>query len=93
MKPGRVLVMAGGTGGHVYPALAVADCLAQRGWEVDWVGTERGIESRVVPAAGLVLHKLTVLGIRGKGLVSRIKGFLYLLWSMVQALRLVWRAS
>lgn len=91
MKPGRVLVMAGGTGGHVYPALAVADSLAQRGWEVDWVGTERGIESRVVPAAGFVLHKLTVLGIRGKGLVSRIKGFLYLLWSMVQAFRLVWR--
>ncbi|MEE4203942.1 MAG: undecaprenyldiphospho-muramoylpentapeptide beta-N-acetylglucosaminyltransferase [Halieaceae bacterium] len=91
MKPGRVLIMAGGTGGHVYPALAVADCLAQRGWQVDWVGTDRGIESRVVPAAGFLLHKLAVLGIRGKGLVSRFKGLLYLLWSGVQALRLVRR--
>lgn len=91
MKPGRVLVMAGGTGGHVYPALAVADCLAQRGWQVDWVGTDRGIESRVVPAAGFALHKLAVLGIRGKGLISRAKGLAYLFWSSLQALKLVWR--
>ena len=45
----RLLVMAGGTGGHVYPALAVAEAMRAKGWLVDWVGTERGLESRVVP--------------------------------------------
>ena len=52
---GRALIAAGGTGGHVYPALAVADVLTDRGWSVDWIGTERGIEQRLVPAAGLPL--------------------------------------
>ena len=50
---GRALIAAGGTGGHVYPALAVAGLLTEQGWSVDWVGTERGIEQRLVPAAGL----------------------------------------
>ena len=47
---GRALIAAGGTGGHVYPALAVAGLLTEQGWSVDWVGTERGIEQRLVPA-------------------------------------------
>ncbi len=93
MKPGRVLIMAGGTGGHVYPALAVAQCMAERGWQVDWVGTERGIEARVVPGAGFVLHTLSVLGIRGKGIVARLRGLGHLLLSGVQALRLVARVK
>ena len=63
---GRALIAAGGTGGHVYPALAVADVLSDRGWSVDWIGTERGIEQRLVPAAGLPLHRLSVSGLRGK---------------------------
>ena len=63
---GRALIAAGGTGGHVYPALAVAGLLTEQGWSVDWVGTERGIEQRLVPAAGLPLHHLSVSGLRGK---------------------------
>ena len=46
-----LMVMAGGTGGHVYPALAVADALRGRGWDVFWLGTKSGLEARVVPAA------------------------------------------
>jgi UDP-N-acetylglucosamine--N-acetylmuramyl-(pentapeptide) pyrophosphoryl-undecaprenol N-acetylglucosamine transferase len=61
------LIMAGGTGGHVFPALATADVLRAQGVEVHWMGTERGIESRVIPEAGIPLHTIDVQGVRGKG--------------------------
>jgi UDP-N-acetylglucosamine--N-acetylmuramyl-(pentapeptide) pyrophosphoryl-undecaprenol N-acetylglucosamine transferase len=59
--------MAGGTGGHVYPALAVARALQQQSREVIWLGTQRGIESRVIPAAGIPIEWVQVSGLRGKG--------------------------
>ena len=86
---GRALIAAGGTGGHVYPALAVAGLLTELGWSVDWVGTERGIEQRLVPAAGLPLHHLSVSGIRGKNWMARVQGTLRLaaaLWHSVKVL-------
>lgn len=86
-----VLVLAGGTGGHVYPALAVAEELRGRGYRVEWVGTRRGLEARVVPAAGLVLHTLAVRGLRGKGARQALLGVLALLWSVPQALALLLR--
>jgi UDP-N-acetylglucosamine--N-acetylmuramyl-(pentapeptide) pyrophosphoryl-undecaprenol N-acetylglucosamine transferase len=82
---GNIAVFAGGTGGHVYPALAVAQELSERGFSIHWFGTERGIESRVVPAAGFPLHILRVQGLRGKGLASRLQG----LWAVFGAL---WQA-
>lgn len=88
---GRALIAAGGTGGHVYPALAVADVLTDRGWSVDWIGTSRGIEQRLVPAAGLPLHYLSISGLRGKTLIARIKGFLLLGLALWQSLRLMRR--
>ena len=69
-----VLMMAGGTGGHVYPALAVAQELIERGFRVEWMGTERGLEARVVPAAGIKLHCLSVRGVRGKDLWHKLSG-------------------
>ena len=59
-----VLVMAGGTGGHVFPALAVAEALRARGEQVVWLGTRAGIEARVVPAAGIAIEWLNVQGLR-----------------------------
>jgi len=66
----RVLIMAGGTGGHVFPALAVADELKSRGVVIVWLGTRRGIEAEVVPRAGYDIAYISVTGLRNKGLLS-----------------------
>jgi UDP-N-acetylglucosamine--N-acetylmuramyl-(pentapeptide) pyrophosphoryl-undecaprenol N-acetylglucosamine transferase len=87
----RIVIMAGGTGGHVYPALAVAEELLARGCAVTWMGTPRGLEARVVPGAGLTLDTLTVAGLRGKGWRERITGPFLLLLACVQAFRILRR--
>jgi UDP-N-acetylglucosamine--N-acetylmuramyl-(pentapeptide) pyrophosphoryl-undecaprenol N-acetylglucosamine transferase len=66
------MVMAGGTGGHVYPALAVADALRARGWDVFWLGTRNGLEARVVPQAGIDMVWVSMGGVRGKGLLKKL---------------------
>ncbi len=82
----RVLIMAGGTGGHVFPALAVARWLRERGVEVTWLGTRRGIEARVVPAAGFPIEFISVGGLRGKGLAGWLLAPLHLSRALLQAL-------
>ena len=74
----HVLIMAGGTGGHVFPALAIARALIARGAQVSWLGTRTGIEAQLVPAAGLTLHTVDVAGLRGKQLRSRLLALLRL---------------
>ena len=92
-QSGRALIAAGGTGGHVYPALAVAGRLLDRGWSVDWVGTERGIEERVVPAAGIPLHHLSVSGLRGKNLIARMLGVFRLVLAVIESLGVLRRVK
>ena len=70
MNDAPVLIMAGGTGGHVFPALAVAHELIARGRNVVWLGTPRGIENRLIPAANIDLDHVRVAGLRHKGLLS-----------------------
>ncbi|PCJ30163.1 MAG: UDP-N-acetylglucosamine--N-acetylmuramyl-(pentapeptide) pyrophosphoryl-undecaprenol N-acetylglucosamine transferase, partial [Moraxellaceae bacterium] len=64
----RVLVMAGGTGGHIFPALAAAKEFQKLGIEVKWLGTRKGLESRLVPENDLDIYYLDVAGVRGQGL-------------------------
>ncbi len=78
-----VLMMAGGTGGHVFPGLAVAQCLQRKGVEVHWLGTQQGLESRLVPSAGIPLHCISIQGLRGKG----IKALLWAPFRIIAALR------
>lgn len=82
--PLRILVMAGGTGGHVFPALAVADELRARGVEVSWLGTRRGLEAEVVPRAGFPIDYISVSGLRGKGLLSWLAAPVRLLRALAQ---------
>lgn len=84
-----LMVMAGGTGGHVYPALAVADALRARGWEVFWLGTRAGLEARVVPAAGIDMVWVSMGGVRGKGLLKKLLLPLTLLVAFWQSLRTI----
>jgi len=88
-----VLMMAGGTGGHVYPALAVATQLLEKGFRVQWVGTARGLEHRIVPAAGIKLHCLAVRGVRGKNPLWKLLALVSLVFSSAQALWLILRLS
>ena len=79
------LIMAGGTGGHVFPALATARVLRGRGYDIVWLGTRRGIESRLVPAEDIPVEWLSVSGLRGKGWATLLAAPFRLLLALTQA--------
>ncbi|HEU4603887.1 MAG TPA: undecaprenyldiphospho-muramoylpentapeptide beta-N-acetylglucosaminyltransferase [Steroidobacteraceae bacterium] len=85
MKRGTVLIMAGGTGGHVFPALAAARVLRERGYEPLWLGTQRGMEAKLVPQHQIPIEWITISGLRGKGIAT-------VLFAPFKLLRAVWQS-
>lgn len=84
-----VLVMAGGTGGHVFPALACARLLRDQGYDVHWLGTNRGIEVDLVPQAGFPIHYIDIQGLRGKGTLDLLKAPFRIVRALGQSLKLL----
>ncbi len=91
--PRTALVMAGGTGGHIFPGLAVAEELRARGWKVHWLGTPGSMESRIVPPQGFAFEPIDFSGVRGKGLATLALLPLRLLRAFWQALAVVRRVQ
>ncbi|WP_291213466.1 undecaprenyldiphospho-muramoylpentapeptide beta-N-acetylglucosaminyltransferase [Hydrogenophaga sp.] len=87
------LIMAGGTGGHIFPGLAVAEALRERGWRVHWLGAPASMESRLVPPRGFALETIDFGGVRGKGVLTLALLPLRLLRAFWQALQVVRRVK
>ncbi len=85
----KVLIMAGGTGGHVFPGLAVAKLLREQGTQVDWLGTRKGLEARLVPEASFPMHFISISGLRGKDLIDKLLMPWRLLVAIIQALHII----
>jgi UDP-N-acetylglucosamine--N-acetylmuramyl-(pentapeptide) pyrophosphoryl-undecaprenol N-acetylglucosamine transferase len=90
---GTVMITTGGTGGHVFPGLAVAGKLVARGWRVFWLGTRDGLEARLVPQHGIDFESVTFGGIRGKGLRQFVVGPFALLAALWQSVRIIRRRA
>src|SRR5262245_25012676 len=86
MNAGPIMIMAGGTGGHVFPGLAVAAELKARHRDVVWLGTQRGLEARLVPQHGIEIEWITIAGVRGKGVLAWVFAPFRIAKAVVQAL-------
>ena len=86
----HLIVMAAGTAGHVIPGLAVAKEMQHRGWTVSWLGTQKGMENRLVPPSGIPIDSIAFSGLRGNGVVQTLTGGVRLLaafWSCLKIIR------
>jgi UDP-N-acetylglucosamine--N-acetylmuramyl-(pentapeptide) pyrophosphoryl-undecaprenol N-acetylglucosamine transferase len=89
----HVMIMAGGTGGHIFPGLAVADALQQHGAAVSWLGSAHGLENQIVPESGLPLFNIQVKALRGKGALGWLLAPLRISKAVLQARRVLRKAQ
>ncbi len=85
MSHKRLIVMAGGTGGHVFPGLAIAHYLMMQGWQVRWMGTEDRMEASLVPEHGIEIDFIKISGLRGKGILAQLAAPLRIWRAVCQA--------
>lgn len=78
----RIVIMAGGTGGHIFPGIAVAQYLQHQGWDIHWLGTPDHMEADIVPKHGYPIHFIEMSGLRGRGIVAKLGS----LWRLFKAL-------
>lgn len=83
-----ILIMAGGTGGHIFPALAINKALKTHPVHVEWLGSPNGMETTLVPKHGIKLHTISTLGLRGKPIISLLKAPFLLSLAFFQAIKL-----
>ena len=89
MSHSKVMIMAGGTGGHVYPAMAVAEYLTELNTNIVWLGTKKGLEADVVPKKGYPLLFLDVKGVRGKSFISKLISPLIIIRAIIQSIKII----
>jgi len=82
----KILIMAGGTGGHVFPALSIAEYLQSKGVQVEWLGTRQGLEATVIPKTSIPLHYISVSGLRGSSLGRKLLAPFVLTAAVMQSL-------
>jgi UDP-N-acetylglucosamine--N-acetylmuramyl-(pentapeptide) pyrophosphoryl-undecaprenol N-acetylglucosamine transferase len=87
----RLLIMAAGTGGHIFPGLAIAQTMRARGWEVSWLGTSHGMETDLVPKSGIEMDTIHFSGMRGKGLAHTIGGAFKMVGAFVHSFGVIGR--
>jgi UDP-N-acetylglucosamine--N-acetylmuramyl-(pentapeptide) pyrophosphoryl-undecaprenol N-acetylglucosamine transferase len=85
----RLMVMAAGTGGHIFPGLAIAETMKARGWDVSWLGTTRGMEREIVPKHEVAMDAIDFSGMRGKGMMHTLSGAFRLTASFIACLRIL----
>ncbi len=81
-----VLIVAGGTGGHVFPGIAVARALSQLGCKVVWLGTKKGLDAKLVPQEGIIFYQISMVGFRGKGFIRKVTTPFRLFQAVLQAM-------
>lgn len=86
-----ILIAAGGTGGHIMPALSVAHLLQARGWQIRWLGTQTRLEARLVPAQGFTIDYIHITGVRGKTKLAKLFAPWRILKATMQAYRIIKR--
>ena len=91
MNAAPIMIMAGGTGGHIFPGLAVAEILRARDERVVWLGTTRGLEAELVPERGIDIEWISIAGVRGRGWLAWLAAPFRIAWSVWQALSVILR--